>query len=60
MTAYGLVMATQALGKKLTIQSGKIPSLSLFVGTNDVLKQVLTLLRILQKKEPEEQKEELR
>lgn len=60
MTAYGLVMATQALGKKLTIQSGKIPSLSLFVGTNDVLKQVLTLLRILQKREPEEQKEELR
>ena len=60
MTAYGLVMATQALGKKLTIQSGKIPSLSLFVGTNDVLKQVLTLLRILQKREPEEQKEKLR
>ncbi len=52
MTAYGLVMATQALGSRLTIQSGKTPSLSLYVGSEDVLKQVLLVVRALLKTEP--------
>ncbi len=52
MTAYGLVMATQVAGNRLTIQSGTIPSLSLYVGSEDVLKQVLLVIRALLKTEP--------
>ncbi len=52
LTAYGLVMATQAAAGRLTIQSGTLPSLSLYVGSDDILKQVLIVLRALLKTEP--------
>ncbi len=48
---YGLVMATQALGQRLTIQSGRVLNLNLFIGNDDLLKTVLTVLRLLQQKE---------
>ncbi len=51
---YGLVMATQAFGKRLTIQSGRTLNLNLFVGNDNFLKTLLTVLRMLGQKEPAE------
>lgn len=55
VTAYGLMMATQVLGNRLTIQSGKILSLSIFIGNEDMLKQMLSVLRALEMKEPSQE-----